>query len=135
MIARKFGDKVYKWHVPELQAAAVNIPVKIARVDQFNLEVDAWFGEACQPTIANVVHHMKYIRDADLCKPLLLSAEGHVLDGLHRLAKCMLDEIQIIKCQQFEINPKPAEIINFSEFQKQKPLIAATLIWMEKNKL
>ena len=134
-IARKFGNKVYKWQVPDLQAAAVGLPVQTTAVDRFNLDVDAWFGEACAPTIKNVVHHMKYIQNADMNRPILLSAEGHVFDGLHRLAKCLLDGLSTIACQQFEVNPAPYEAVDFEEFRRQKPLIADTLIWMEKNKL
>ena len=134
-IARKFGDKVYKWHVPDLQAAAADLPVSEVSTARFDLGVDAWFGEACSPTIANVVHHMRYIRSADLENPIILSCEGHVFDGLHRLAKCLLDDIPMIKCKQFQINPEPFEIVGFPEFRSRKPLIAATLVWMEEHTL
>jgi hypothetical protein len=134
-IARKFGDKVYKWHVPDLQAAAVGLPVQESSTARFNLNVDAWFGEACSPTIANVVHHTKYIISADLAKPILLSAEGHVFDGLHRLAKCLLEGISTVKYQQFQVNPEPSEIVAFEVFEQERPLIAEALVWMEKHKL
>ena len=134
-IARKCGEKVYKWHVPDLHAAAEGLPVKEIPTSQFNLDVDAWFGEACKPTITNVIHHMKRIRNADLREPILLSAEGYVFDGLHRLARCALEEIQTIACQQFDINPEPFEIIDFEAFKQERPLIAATLAWMEQNTL
>ena len=134
-IARKFGNKVYKWHVPDLHAAAKDLPVKEIPTCQFNLDVDAWFGEASTPTIKNVIHHMKRIQNADLCEPILLSSEGHVFDGLHRLARCALEGKQFIVCQQFETNPEPFEIIDFEAFEQERPLIAATLVWMEQNTL
>lgn len=49
-IARKFGELVYKWHVPGLLAAAEGLPVRQTSTARFNLDVDAWFGEACSPT-------------------------------------------------------------------------------------
>ena len=134
-IARKFGNKVYKWQVPDLQAAAVGLPVQEISTAGFNLDVDAWFGEACSPTIANVVHHMKAIQRADLSCPILLSAEGHVFDGLHRLARCSLEGIGTIGYQQFEVNPEPFEIVDFEVFRQDRPLIAETLIWMESHGL
>ena len=134
-IARKFRDKVYKWHVPDLQGAAVGLPVQETLTARFNLNVDAWFGEACSPTIANVVHHMKYIQRAEVNNPILLSAEGHVFDGLHRLAKCLLEGITTVKYQQFEVNPEPSAIIDFEVFKQERPLIAETLVWMEKHGL
>ena len=134
-IARKFGDRVYKWHVPDLQAAAVGLPVTEIPTARFDLDVDAWFGEACSPTIANVVAHMKRIRSADLGEPILLSMEGHVFDGLHRLAKCSLEGIATITCQRFEVDPEPFEIVDFEAFKQDRPLIAETLVWMERHTL
>ncbi len=134
-IARKFGDRVYKWNVPDLLARATHLPVRETSVSQFNLDVDAWFGEACKPTIANVLHHMRVIRDADLSKPILLSAEGHVFDGLHRLAKCVFEGVNTIRYRQFDANPEPFETVDFEEFRRQKPMIAGSLVWMERNRL
>ena len=134
-IARKFGGKVYKWHVPDLQAEAVGLPVQQTSTDCFNLDVDAWFGQAGSPTITHVVHHMKYIQRADLSNPILLSEEGHVFDGLHRLAKCLMEGVQTIRYQQFEVNPEPFEIVDFNVFRQERPLIADTLVWMEIHRL
>ena len=134
-IARKFGDEVHFWDVPDIQAAAQGLPVTQVKTASFDLDIDAWFGEACDPTIVNVVHHMKYIRDADVSKPIILSAEGHVLDGQHRLAKCLLEGIQEIPAQQFVVNPPPFKVEPFEEFRKDRPLIASSLEKMETGKL
>ena len=134
-IARKFGDEVHFWHVPEVQAAAQGLPVKQVSTDAFDLDIDAWFGEACDPTIKNVVHHMRYVRDADISKPIILSMEGHVLDGLHRLAKCLLEGVPEIPAQQFEVNPAPFKVEPFNRFKEERPLIAGALEKMETGKL
>jgi hypothetical protein len=134
-IARKFDNEVRFWNVPDLIARAADLPVDEMPVDRFNLDVDAWFGEACKPTITNVVHHMKYVLDADLSEPILLSAEGYVFDGLHRLAKCMLEGIPKIRYRQFSKNPDPFKTCSFAAFAREKPLIAESLVWMEENGL
>ena len=134
-IARKFEDEVHFWHVPDVQVAAQGLPVCNVSTDQFDLDIDAWFGEACDPTIKNVVHHMKYIQDADMTNPIILSAEGHVLDGLHRLAKCLLDGVPNVPARQFAVNPPPFKVESFAQFKKQRPLIAAALEKMETGKL
>ena len=134
-IARKFGDHVYFWNVPDIQDAAQGLPVKQVLTAQFDLDIDSWFGEACEPTIKNVVEHMKRIQNADPSKPIILSAEGHVLDGQHRLAKCLLEGISEIPAKQFGENPPPCKVELFAEFKKQKPLIAASLDRMERGKL
>jgi hypothetical protein len=134
-IARKFGDAVHFWNVPDIQAAAQDLPVQQVSTAQFDLDIDAWFGEACDPTIKNVVHHMKYIQNADLDEPIILSVEGHVFDGQHRLAKCLLDGICEIPAKQFGRNPPPFKVVRFDEFKEQRPLIAASLKRMETGKL
>ena len=134
-IARKFDDEVRFWHVPDVQAAAAHLPVREVAIDQFDLNIDAWFGEACDPTIRNVVHHMKVILAADVTRPIILSTEGHVLDGQHRLAKCLLDGIASVPAQQFEVNPPPFKVEPFAAFRKKRPLIAASLERMETGKL
>jgi hypothetical protein len=132
-IARKFGNTVYKWHVPDLLDAAADLPVRETSTDRFDLDVDAWFGEACKPTIRSVVDHMKRIESARVSDPILLSAEGHVFDGLHRLAKCRLRSITKIKYRQFATNPEPFEIVDYETFRRERPLIAETLVWMEEH--
>jgi hypothetical protein len=134
-IACKFGNEVYYWNVPEIQAAAKGLPVKQVSIAQFDLDIDAWFGEVCNPTIKNVVHHMKYIRDANLDESIILSAEGYVFDGQHRLAKCLLEGILELPAKQFTMNPAPFKVESFDEFKKQKPLIAVSLERMEIGKL
>ena len=101
----------------------------------FNLDVDPWFGEACRPTVQSVVDHMRKILTADLDRPILLSAEGHVLDGLHRLAKCSYQGVPVIKAQQSWTNPPPYDVVDFDDFRLAKPVIADTLVWMEKHTL
>ena len=124
-IARKSGIQVHFWHVPDLLARATDLPVG----------VDAWFGEACRPTIENVVDHMRRVLKADLDDPILLSAEGHVFDGLHRLARCLLEGVETIRFCQFEADPEPFRVVDFDEFRREKPRIADTLVWMEEHKL
>jgi hypothetical protein len=123
------------WNVPVIQEAARELPVKQVSTAAFDLDIDAWFGEACDPTIRNVVHHMKCILDADLNEPIILSAEGHVFDGQHRLARCLLDGVPEIAAKQFEENPPPFKVEHFDEFKRQRPMIAASLQKMETGKL
>ena len=134
-IAGKIGKEVRFWHVPDIQAAAGELPIRNVRVDQFDFDIDAWFGEAGAPTIKHVVHHMKYVRDADLDEPIILSAEGHVFDGLHRLAKCLLEGVEEIPARQFEVNPPPCKVEPFERFKERNPLIAASREKMETGKL
>jgi hypothetical protein len=45
-----------------------------------------------------------------LSYPIILSSEGLLMDGGHRLAKAWLLNQKEIKAVQFEFNPEPDEI-------------------------
>ena len=63
---------------------------------------------------------MTLVRDADLAYPILLCAEGRLMDGMHRLVKALLEgrtEIQAIK---FPVTPK-SDYINVPEDELPYP--------------
>lgn len=71
------------------------------------LEEAYWFGGGTQPTCRAVADHARLMLEADLCYPIILSADGRVMDGMHRVAKAYLEGRETIKAVQFEIDPEP----------------------------
>jgi len=53
------------------------------------------------------VEHIQYVIDADLSCPIILDEEGYVMDGRHRLAKCLLNNKKTIKAVRFDVSPDP----------------------------
>jgi hypothetical protein len=51
--------------------------------------------------------HIKLINEADLSFPIILSANGDVMDGRHRIVKAALDGNDGIEAVQFENDPAP----------------------------
>ena len=45
--------------------------------------------------------------EADLRYPIILSADGRVMDGMHRVAKAYLEGRETIQAVQFEVDPRP----------------------------
>jgi hypothetical protein len=73
-------------------------------------EIDSvyWFGDGGeQPTVRNVVQHLRLIRETDLSHPIILDADGRVMDGMHRIAKALLEERTHIAAVQFDVRPEP----------------------------
>jgi hypothetical protein len=56
-------------------------------------EIDSvyWFDEDSPPTVRAVVEHVKLIQEVDPTHPIILSVEGRVMDGMHRLARALLE--------------------------------------------
>ncbi len=58
-------------------------------------------------TCRDVVEHAQLILEADCDYPIILSAEGHVMDGMHRVAKACLLGLEEVPAVQFATDPEP----------------------------
>ncbi len=50
---------------------------------------------------------MLLIKETDLNYPIILSSDGRVMDGMHRVAKALLEGQETIEAVQFSQDPKP----------------------------
>lgn len=69
----------------------------------------AWCWQHEDETLDNdfFLHHMQRVMDANLDYPIILSEEGYIFDGVHRLMKCKYLGIEKIKCVKFIKDPEP----------------------------
>ena len=97
------------WDIDRLIALSkglprISVPVNVIR----ELDEVYWFGDAKErPTCRKVLEHMSLINEVDLLYPIILGADGRVMDGMHRVAKVFLDGIEEIEAVQFERDPEP----------------------------
>jgi len=68
---------------------------------------EAWTGTDEKPTWRNMTEHVGLIDAADLSFPIILSSNGAVMDGMHRVAKAILEGRTEINAVQFEADPEP----------------------------
>lgn len=59
------------------------------------------------PTVRAIAQHAHLINAADLDWPILLCAEGRVMDGMHRVAKALMEGRESIPARRFEVTPEP----------------------------
>ena len=72
------------------------------------LDEPFWFGdEGMIPTCKAVADHCRLIDETDLDFPIILSSNGRVMDGMHRVAKAYLQAREHIEAVQFEVDPDP----------------------------
>jgi hypothetical protein len=96
------------WDVDRLIRLAQDLPrktVPLARI--FEFETVYWFDDQYPPTCRAVVEHFKRIEEVDLTSPIILSADGYVMDGMHRVAKAWLLGRTDILAVQFLHDPEP----------------------------
>lgn len=105
------NGKRYVWKVKRLWRLAQDLPRFKYQVSSFDkFEDDIWFGGYKTPSIKNVLNHMERINKADLDYPIILSEEGLVMDGVHRILRAHLEGLEWLQAVQFEQNPKPDTI-------------------------
>ena len=97
------------WDVDRLVELSKHFPVKQVALESID-ELDSvyWFDDRRQrPTVRRVVDHARLIEDVDLSHPIILGRDGRVMDGMHRVAKALLEGRATIDAVQFEIHPDP----------------------------
>ena len=59
------------------------------------------------PTCRAIAEHAKLINETNLKYPIILSCDGRVMDGMHRVAKALIEGQTKIKAVQFMQELKP----------------------------
>ena len=98
------------WDVDRLISLSKDFPRKTVRVADLGELDREWQGDDDPPTWRQMVEHIRMINDADLAYPIILAANGEVMDGRHRIAKSALMGQDTIDCVQFEIDPEPDHV-------------------------
>ncbi len=99
------------WYTERLWELAKELPVKDVPIESIPaFDQVAWFGYV-EPTCRRVAEHAKRISEATFDHPVILSAEGYVMDGMHRICKAYLLEMKTVSAVQFAVNPEPDECV------------------------
>jgi len=97
------------WDMDRLLTLAKDLPRVQVPLDAIReLDEPYWFsGGAQDATCRAVLEHARLIGEADLSFPIILSSDGRVMDGMHRVAKAMLHGLSSIEAVRFEHDPEP----------------------------
>ena len=97
------------WDVDRLIRLSAGLPVievplaAIAEVDTVY-----WFdGKSEQPTVRKVIEHARLISEVDTSYPVILGPDGRVMDGMHRIARLLLDGQAAVRARKFDVLPEP----------------------------
>ena len=97
------------WDVDRLIRLSAELPVievplaAIAEVDTVY-----WFdGKSEQPTVRKVIEHARLISEVDTTHPVILGPDGRVMDGMHRIARLLLDGQATVRARRFDVLPDP----------------------------
>lgn len=92
----------------ELAAAQQLQPRLVALSAIAELDQCYWFSEpGDKPTPRAIAEHMKLVEAADTAYPILLDAEGRLMDGMHRAVKRLVQGHEDILALRLHVTPAP----------------------------
>ena len=101
-------DGLRAWDVDRLVELAKDLPVVQVPLSAVReLDEPYWYGHGAVPTCRSVAEHAQLINETDLEFPIILSSDGRVMDGMHRAAKAVMQNIASLPAKQFSQDPEP----------------------------
>ena len=96
------------WDVHRLIALADPLPVDEVPLSAIReLDEDYWSFDGVALTCREIAEHAQLIVEADLDYPILLSSDGRVMDGMHRVAKALIEKRNGVTAKRFVHDPEP----------------------------
>ena len=96
------------WDVDRLVALTRDFPVLHVPLTDIR-ELGEPFSSESEKTTSwrSMIEHIRLIETADLRFPIILSSDGRVMDGMHRVVKALLDGRATIDAVRFTADTEP----------------------------
>jgi len=93
------------WDVDRLVSLSKDlVPELVPIADIRELDEAYWGGSM---TCREVAEHARLIQDADPSFPVILSSDGRIMDGMHRVLKALLVGMSHVPAVRFTSDPMP----------------------------
>lgn len=91
------------WDVDRLIELSRGLPVERVAVGSIaEIDTSYWFDSCAESsTVRKIVDHMRLVLEVDPSYPILLGHDGRVMDGMHRIARALLEGIPEIDAVRF----------------------------------
>lgn len=102
------GDAFDAWDVENLIDRADRLQPETVPLSQLH-EIDTvyWFSDSHEPTVRNVLLHARQALEVDTSYPIILGPDGRVMDGMHRIARVLLEGGTEISAVRLPVLPAP----------------------------
>ncbi|MGN6605667.1 MAG: hypothetical protein ACTHMS_01465 [Jatrophihabitans sp.] len=109
---RRNGDGLDAWDVDRLIALTDGLLVVEVALDEIT-ELDSvyWYDHGYRPTVRSVAEHARLIAAADLRWPIILDRDGRVMDGMHRVARALVEGHTVIAAVRL-VEPVPPDFVD-----------------------
>lgn len=105
----KVGPDTHVWDVHKLIRASKHLPVvEVPLEDIAEIDENWWYQQpGTVPTPRSMAQHMELVEQTDLSHPVILSAEGRLMDGMHRVVRALVEKRTHIRAVRFDKTPPP----------------------------
>lgn len=109
---RTVGDDRLTWDVHRLIRLSKDLkPVDVPLSDIKELDELWWFQtEDDPPTPRSIADHFGLMQETDLRFPIILCADGRLMDGMHRVLKALVAGRDTIQAVRLEPTPPPDNV-------------------------
>ena len=86
-----------------------DLPIEQVAVESIReVDTEYWFDGITEvPTVRKVVEHARLISEVDTSYPIILGHDGRVMDGMHRIARALVEGRTEIGAVRFPSPPEP----------------------------
>jgi hypothetical protein len=93
------------WDVDRLVALTRHLEAELVPVASIRELDEPYWGEPM--TCRHIAEHARLINEAQLEHPIILSSDGRVMDGMHRVLKALIQGESHIRAVRFLTDPEP----------------------------
>ena len=95
------------WDVDRLVDLSRDFPVHAVPLSEIRELDEPIFGDDERPTWRSLSAHMQLVDAAELRYPIILAADGAVMDGRHRIVRALREGRTSIEAVRFSEDPAP----------------------------
>lgn len=107
---RESAEGPLAWDVDRLIELTRGLPRRSVPLTQIRELDEPVFGAEEAPTWRNLLAHIRLMDEADRRYPIILAADGRVMDGMHRVAQAARAGAPDIVAVQFPEDPLPDHV-------------------------
>ena len=93
------------WDVDRLARLSGHLKSELVAVASIREVDEAYWGQPM--TCRDVAEHARLIDESDFEFPIILSSDGRIMDGMHRVLKALMQGRSQIQAVRFETDPAP----------------------------
>jgi hypothetical protein len=103
--AQPSAGGVDAWDVARLIELSRNLPVEQVALESLGQIDSVYWTEPF--TVRKLAEHVRLVQEVDRGYPIILAADGRVMDGMHRVVRALLDGDEAIAAVRFAVTPEP----------------------------